>query len=78
MESVSPDLSGNIEIKIPLEEEDSLKDDSATTLPLSSSIASSIMSMASTSTGNSVKEWVSTRRQKVKPWTEFVNTKRFN
>ena len=70
------DLSGDMEIKMPLmeEEEESRSTDS---IPKSASIASSIMSLASTPAGSAAMGWVSERRQKVKPWSEFVNSKRY-
>lgn len=71
-----PDLSGDMEIKMPLMEE---KEDSGSKDPMSksASVASSLMSLASSPTGSAALGWVSERRQKVKPWSEFVNSKRF-
>merc|ERR1712183_1061241 len=46
-------------------------------IPKSASIASSIASLTSTPAGSAALGWVSERRQKVKPWSEFVNSKRF-
>jgi len=75
----SPDLSGDMEIKMPLleEEEADASSSAKDSVPSSASIASSIMAMASTPAGNTAKQWITERRQKVKPWAEFVNTKRF-
>jgi len=73
----SPDLSGDMEIKMPLMDEEESISGSKESLPASASIASSIMSLATTPTGNAAMSWVSERRQKVKPWAEFVNSKRF-
>lgn len=71
-----PDLSGDMEIKMPLMEE---KEDLGSKDPMSksASVASSLMSLASSPTGSAALGWVSERRQKVKPWSEFVNSKRF-
>ena len=71
-----PDLSGDMEIKMPLMEE---KEDLGSKDPMSksASVASSLMSLASSPTGSAALGWVSERRQKVKPWSEFVNSKRY-
>jgi len=73
------DLSGDMEIKMPLVDDDNSSDSGlgAGSMSSSASIASSIMAMAASPAGNSVRQWVTDRRQKVKPWSEFVNTKRF-
>jgi len=71
------DLSGDMEIKMPLMEEEEEESRSTDSIPKSASIASSIMSLASTPAGSAAVGWVSERRQKVKPWSEFVNSKRF-
>jgi len=74
----SADLSGDMEIKMPLlEEEEESASGGKESLPSSASIASSIASLTSTPAGSAAIGWVSERRQKVKPWSEFVNTKRF-
>lgn len=75
----APDLSGDMEIKMPLIDDDTTSDSGldAGSITSSASITSSIMAMASSPTGNTVKQWVTDRRQKVKPWSEFVNSKRF-
>jgi len=73
----SPDLSGDMEIKMPLMEEEESISGGKDSIPASASITSSIMSLASTPTGSAALGWVSERRQKVKPWSEFVNSKRF-
>jgi len=73
----SPDLSGDMEIKMPLMEEEEAASAGKETLTGSASIASSIMSLASSPAGSAAMGWVSERRQKVKPWAEFVNSKRF-
>ena len=74
----SPDLSGDMEIKMPLmeEEEEEASSGSKESVSGSASIASSIMSLASSPAGNAAMGWVAERRQKVKPWAEFVNSKR--
>lgn len=72
----SPDLSGDMEIKMPLMEEEEAASAGKETLTGSASIASSIMSLASSPAGSAAMGWVSERRQKVKPWAEFVNSKR--
>ena len=72
----SPDLSGDMEIKMPLMEEEESISGGKDSIPASASITSSIMSLASTPTGSAALGWVSERRQKVKPWSEFVNSKR--
>merc|ERR1712137_157377 len=59
-----------------MEEEESISG-GKDSIPASASITSSIMSLASTPTGSAALGWVSERRQKVKPWSEFVNSKRF-
>merc|ERR1719516_853968 len=66
-----------MEIKMPLMEEEEEESESKESMPKSVSIASSIMSIASTPAGSAAMGWVSERRQKVKPWSEFVNSKRF-
>ena len=73
----SPDLSGDMEIKMPLVEEEEESSSKHSSLPASASIASSIMSLASTPAGSVAMGWVAERRQKVKPWSEFVNSKRW-
>ena len=72
----SPDLSGDMEIKMPLMEEEEASSGSKESVSGSASIASSIMSLASSPAGNAAMGWVAERRQKVKPWAEFVNSKR--
>ena len=71
----APDLSGDMEIKMPLMEEEE-ESSSKESMSKSASITSSIMLLASTPAGSAAMGWVSERRQKVKPWAEFVNTKR--
>jgi len=73
----SPDLSGDMEIKMPLMEEEEASSAKKESISGSASITSSIMSLASSPAGNAAMGWVAERRQKVKPWAEFVNSKRF-
>merc|ERR1711915_869875 len=74
---VAADLSGDMEIKMPLMEEEEEESGKKEPLSSSASIASSLASLTSTPAGSAALGWVSERRQKVKPWSEFVNTKRF-